>query len=411
MTAIAYEYSPEIVEIRKGIEKFIKVEVIPRHENNARLFEIPHKTYTEDGRYSPDVLRLISEVRQAASKAGYYNMCAPESIGGQGLGHVAWFAGWEQIFHQCAENYWIGHFAMGHWAYGPSPVLTRLTDEAKQRFLPGLIAGTHSLCFGMSEPGAGSDAMMMQTRAKSDGTGWLLNGSKIWTTNSPYADYCIVFAVTDPEAAAQRKRGISAFLVPTNSPGFVIQRVIRMWDSAGGNEAVLHFDNVRVEPWQMVGELHNGFSIAMLGVNLGRIYNTARAVGMGRWALEKAFDYIKIRKTFGKPISEYQGVTFPLAESAMHIHAAHLMALNVSQLLDKGLPARKELSMTKGFATQMAAMAIDRAIQAHGAIGVTSELGLTEAYKTLRMVNIADGTNEILRRTIAQEMLAGDTDL
>ncbi|HQP68752.1 MAG TPA: acyl-CoA dehydrogenase, partial [Quisquiliibacterium sp.] len=166
-----------------------------------------------------------------------------------------------------------------------------------------------------------------------------------------------------------------------------------------------------VEPWQLVGRLNRGFAIAMLGVNLGRIYNSARAVGMGRWALEKAYDYVKVRKTFDQPLSEYQGVTFPLAESAMQIHAAHLMSLNVSQLLDRGLPARKELSMTKGFATQMGALAVDRAMQVHGAIGMTAEMHMTEMFHSLRLVQIADGSNEILRRTISKEMLAGDLDL
>ena len=142
-----------------------------------------------------------------------------------------------------------------------------------------------------------------------------------------------------------------------------------------------------------------------------KLFNSARAVGMGRWALEQAFEYVKVREAFGNPIAEYQGVMFPLAESAMHIHAAHLMSLNAAQLVDKGLPARKEMSMTKGFSTQMALQAVDRVLQAHGAIGFTNELALTEAYKTLRKVNVADGTNEILRRTIAKEMLDGDMDL
>jgi acyl-CoA dehydrogenase len=275
-----------------------------------------------------------------------------------------------------------------------------------------MMRGETTMCFGMSEPGAGSDAAMMTTRAERDGEGWRLNGSKIWTTNSPYAEYCIVFAVTDPEQAAKgRGAGISAFLVPTSSPGFVVQRVIRLWGHNGGNEAVLAFDDVRIEPYQLVGELHKGFAIAMLGVNLGRLFNSARAVGLARWALERGFEYAKVRKAFGHPIAEYQGVTFPLAESATEIHAAHLMALNVAQLLDAGEPARKELSMTKGFATQAGLRALDRVIQAHGAIGMTNELHLSHAYLTLRAVNIADGSNQILWRAISKEMLGGDVEL
>ncbi|HHY48273.1 MAG TPA: acyl-CoA dehydrogenase family protein, partial [Alphaproteobacteria bacterium] len=148
MTAIAYEYPAEIVAIREGLERFVRTEVIPRHEDNAALLENPHRRFTEDGRYSAPVLRLISEVRQAAARAGYYGMCAPESIGGQGLGHVAWFAGWEKIFHLCGGQYWLGHFALAHWAFGPSPVLTELTPVARERFLVDIMNGEKSMCFG-----------------------------------------------------------------------------------------------------------------------------------------------------------------------------------------------------------------------------------------------------------------------
>ncbi|MFO1189074.1 MAG: acyl-CoA dehydrogenase, partial [Alphaproteobacteria bacterium] len=225
------------------------------------------------------------------------------------------------------------------------------------------------------------------------------------------ADYVIVFAVTDADAAAKRRGGISTFLVPTDAKGFAIESVIKMYGHIGGDEGILAFDNVRIEPHQLVGELHKGFGIGLLGVSLGRVYNMGRAVGLARWALEKAVAYAKVRQTFGQPISEYQGVMFPLAESAMEIHAAHVMSLNCAQLLDRGLPAVKEMSMAKAFAVEAAARAIDRAIQTHGAIGFTNELGLTEAFAAVRKVNVADGTNEIMRRTIAQRLLKGDTDL
>jgi acyl-CoA dehydrogenase len=410
MSAIAMGYPPEIDALREGLDGFLRQEVVSRHERHADLLDNERRLFTDEGRYHPDALALIREVRMAAAQAGYYTMCVPTSLGGAGLGHLAWFAGWERIFHRCSEHHWLGHYAISHWAFGPSAVLTQVSERARAEMLESMMAGRASMCFGMSEPGAGSDAMMMKSRAVPDGDGWRLSGSKIWTTNSPYADYCIVFAVTDPQRAAQRRGGISAFLVPTRAPGFVVERVIRMWGSAGGDEAVLHFDDVRIEPWQLVGERDKGFAIAMLGVNLGRLYNSARAVGQSRWALEKALDHVKVREAFGHPIAEYQGVSFPLAESTMQMHAAHLMCLNAARLLDAGLPARKEVAMTKAFATQMGAQAIDRVIQAHGAMGMTTEMGLTEAWQSLRKVNIADGSNEILRRTIFKELLDGDTD-
>lgn len=409
--AIAYQYPEEISAVCDGLQGFLKREVIERHERNASLFDDERNLYDASGRYVPEVLEHVKAVRVAAADAGYYTMCVPEELGGMGLGHLAWYAVWEQIFRTCSEKYWLGHNALSHWATGPSAVLAKLTPAARELLLPDLMSGEKSMCFGMSEPGSGSDATMMKTRATPDGDGWRLSGGKIWTTNSPYADYCIVFAVTNPQLAAQKKGGVSAFLVPTDAPGFKVERVIRMWGSVGGNEAVLHFDDVRIEPHQLVGELDRGFSIAMLGVNLGRLYNAARGVGMSRWALDMAFDYIQVRETFGKKIAEYQGVTFPLAESLAEIHAAHLMSLNAAQLLDNGHPARKELSMTKLFSARAGARAIDRVMQAHGAIGMTNEMFLTSAYRSMRLVNIADGTNEILTRTIVKEVLDGSRDI
>jgi acyl-CoA dehydrogenase len=252
---------------------------------------------------------------------------------------------------------------------------------------------------------------MLRTKAVSDGDGWRLSGRKIWTTNSPIADYCIVFAITDPDRAAARKGGISAFLVPTDAEGFEIESIIRMHGNVGGDEAQLVLEDVRIEPHQLVGDLHNGFGTALLGVSLGRIYNSARATGLARWSLELALEYTKTREAFGQTISDYQGVTFPLAESAMEVHAAHLMGLNAAALLDRGEPAIKELSMAKAYSVEVGARAIDRAIQTHGAMGFTNELGLSEAYKTVRVINVADGTNEILRRTIVHRMLGGDLAL
>ena len=154
-----------------------------------------------------------------------------------------------------------------------------------------------------------------------------------------------------------------------------------------------------------------GFRAALYGVSLGRVYNSARAVGYGRWALELALDYAQKREAFGSTISEFQGVSFPLAKAATELHAAHLMGLNATQLLDDGERAVKELSMTKAYSVQVGLAAVDRAIQTHGGIGFTNELGLTQALQALRIVNVADGTNEILYRTIAQRLFAGDTEL
>ena len=411
MTAIAFPVPVEIEVLADSVERFLKAEVFPRHQRDHRLLSEPRRTYADDGRYAPAVVQHIREVRMAAAEAGYYSMSVPTALGGGGLGMLAYFVVWERIYRLCGSHNWLGAYTVSHWAFGPSSVLLQITERARAEILDDMLAGRTSMCFGMSEPGAGSDATMIKTRALRDGDAWRISGRKIWTTNSPLADWCIVFAVTDAERAARKAGGISAFLVSTRAPGFTLESVIRMHGLVGGNEGALLFEDLRVEPWQLVGELHEGFKIGLLGVSIGRVYNTARAVGLGRWALAMALTYARQREAFGKPITEYQGVTFPLAESAMELHAAHLMALNVATLLDRGERAIKELSMTKAYAVEISARALDRAMQTHGAIGFTNEIGLVHAWQDVRNVNVADGTNEILRRTIVQRLLAGDIEV
>jgi acyl-CoA dehydrogenase len=411
MSAIAFDIPVEIQRVVAGLQRFIQVEVIGRHEKHAEVLDDPRRRYGPDGRYTPEVVELIRQVRMASAQAGYFNLCVPASLGGLGQGYLAYYVAWEAVNRLCGPHHWLGTFALSHWAFGPSPVLEHVTLEARARILAPLMAGQQSMCFGLSEPGAGSDATMIQTKAVPDGAGWRITGRKMWTSNVTFADWIIVFAVTDPARAAAKRGGISGFLVPTSDPGFTLQRVTLLHGDIGGVEGESTFDDVRVEPWQLVGRLHEGFHLALLGVSLGRVYNAARAVGLARWALEKAVAYAGQRVAFGVPIALHQGVSFPLAESAMQVHGAHLMGLNAALLLDRGERAIKELSMAKAFAVEVCLRAVDRAIQVHGGMGLTNEVGLVHAYDTLRVINIADGTNEILRRTIYQQLAKGDLEL
>ncbi len=411
MTAIAFDLPEDVEQIRDGIRAFADAEVIPRHEKNKELLENPRLKFDEEGRLSAPVRALVQEVRMASAEAGYYHMCVPEHLGGGGQGMQAYYACWQELFHHCGPHNWMMLYALAHWAFGPSRLLEKVTERAQDEILAPLMSGEKSMCFALSEPGAGSDASMIKTRARPDGEGWLIEGRKIWISNSPIADYCVLFAITDPERAKQKKGGISAFLVPTNAPGFEMQRVVKLFGHIGGDEAELRFEDLRVEPWQVVGELHEGFSAALYGVSLGRIYNSARGVGLGRWAMEQALDYANTREAFGKTIAEYQGVSFPLAEAATELHAAHLMGLNATALMDQGHAAIKELSMAKTYSVKVGLQAVDRAMQVHGAMGLTNEVGLAEAWQYLRIINIADGSNEILNKTIAQRLLKGDTEL
>jgi acyl-CoA dehydrogenase len=411
MSAIATAYPDDIKAMLDGLSSFVQRVVIPAHQKHDLVLDNPRRRFDSDGRTSAEAWKIVSEVRQKAAEAGFYTMCVPEDLGGAGMGYLAYFAAWERIFHLCANKYWLGAVILSHWARGPSALLSRLSPELRAAIVPDLMAGKTTLCFGLSEPSAGSDATMLKTRATQDGDGWRLNGRKIWITNAPYANHAIIFAITSPELAEARNGGISAFLVPTSAPGFQVESLITMWGSSGTDEAQLRFDDVRIEPEQLIGELHQGFAIAMIGVGLGRLYNAARGVGIGRWALELGVDYAKVRRTFDKPISEHQGVSFPLSESAMELHAAHLVSMNAAKLLDQGQLAKKELSIAKALAVQAGRSTVDRVIQVHGAMGVTNEMHLTSAYTALRNADIADGSAEILRRQVAKCLFGGDVDV
>jgi acyl-CoA dehydrogenase len=317
---------------------------------------------------------------------------------------------WEAVYRWCGAHRWIGYHALAHWARGPSHVLAHAAPATRDRLLPILMAGTESLCFAMSEPDAGSDAWRMRTSATRTGAGgWVLNGTKQWITNGPYADHILVFAVTDPAAANERNGGVTAFLVPADAPGVRVDSVIKMFGHAGGDEAILSFDDVALSDEAVVGELGRGFPLAMSGVSLGRVYNTGRAVGLARWALEQTIEYAGDRTTFGKPIIDNQAVSFPLVDRLMEVSAAWQIGLTTARKLDAGTATAADVAMAKAVATESATKAVDTAVQIHGAMGFTNELGLAEAWQQVRRICVADGTSEILRRSIVRELRRGWT--
>jgi acyl-CoA dehydrogenase len=276
--------------------------------------------------------------------------------------------------------------------------------------LAPMMAGEASMCFGLSEPGPGSDAAALATKAVPDGNAWRLTGRKIWTSNSPVADYCIVFAITDPGRAAARKGGISAFLVPTSSPGFEVQRIIKLFGHIGGDEAELRLEDVRVEPWQLVGELHQGFAARSTACRSADLQFGARR---------------RVRPLGAREGARLRPAAQGLRQGDRRVPGRHLPAGRERhgtawrapdgperrQPARPGAPAVKELAMAKAYSVQVGYKAVDRAMQTHGAMGFTNELGLHHAWHALRIVNVADGTNEILNRSIVQRLLKGDTEL
>jgi acyl-CoA dehydrogenase len=388
-------------EITDGLVALLRSEVVPRQKS---IDESGFGHFGPNGLYTDEVRSAFSEVRQASAKAGFYSILLPEEVGGEGLGFEALYRVWETLFDFCGAEYWLGHQAVSHWSRGPSHLYQYVDKDFRDEILPHLLSGVQTTCFAMSEPDAGSDIWNLRTSAERVDGGWVINGTKQWSTNAPYADWAIVFAVSDRDSFKSHKGGLTGFVVDMHSEGVLLESVIRMFGHAGGDEGIISFQDAFVPDRQTIGEPNNGLTYAMSGVSTGRMYNSARAVGLARWAVAKALAYAEERKTFGKALIENQAIAFPLADSAMEIHAAHLMGIETAKQLDQGLEVRNQVSMAKTFSTEMSVRAIDHAIQVHGAMGLTNEIHLTEAWQQMRRTCIADGSSEMMRIQIVKAL-------
>jgi acyl-CoA dehydrogenase len=385
----------ETQEIINGIKQFINKVVIPLEEENRDLLYNERKYYLEDGRRHPKVEELRRIVRKESAKAGFYTMFGAEELGGGGFGPLTALLVNEAIGKHYPHRKLIEHVVIpSPFTNGLTPVLNGLKQELKDKYIEGIGSGEKTLCFGLTEPDAGSDVWGIKTRAVKDGNEWVLNGTKQWISHAHYADYCMLFAVTNPELQAKRKGGITCFFVETKLEGFNVDSVIPVMGSLGGDATIISIDNLRIPEENIIGELDQGFGKAMNGINNGRLGMSGKCIGSAQWALQKAVEYSKIRKTFGKTLSEHQTIQNMLADCALDIYAARNMALNCAWKIENS--------------TKMMGRVYDRAIQIHGGMGLSNELGLEEGYRNARLVRIPDGTSEIHRRTIARSLLKGD---
>jgi acyl-CoA dehydrogenase len=399
------ERDADLQPILDGLCEFITRTVLPLEDTHRDLLGDPTRCYDERGARAPETQDLCRQVRVAAAEAGYYTMFAPEQVGGAGLGAAALYAVWETIGRTAGGGRLLPYETVGHWTSGPSFLLSELRPATRAKVAEDVMAGRETTCFGMSEPDAGSDAWSMRTRAERDGDGWVLNGTKQWISHAAEASYAFIWAVTDEQKRRERTGGITCFFVPADSPGFHVDSVIRLFERVGGNEAIVSLSDVRVSDDQIVGQLDDGFALALRGVSDGRLYNAGHCVGLAQWALDIATAHAQTRRAFGQPIASYQGVSFMLADSAIDIYAAKTMSEDCARRIDRGEAAVKELSMVKAFTTEATFRAIDRCMQVCGAIGLTNEMRLVEAWHHARMVQIADGTGQIMRRNIARQIL------
>lgn len=392
---------------------FISKYVEPLEREHAELLESERNRYTPQGFLVPEVVALKKQVRLESAKAGFYTLFGDERLGGGGLDPVDLVHVQESLNHALGPGRPLIHENVipSVFTNGLSPILLGLPEATLQRYLPAIARGESMLCFGLSEPEAGSDVRAIRARATRTDGGWQLTGTKQWITNAPYADFAMIFAITDKGLADQRKGGITCFFVPTSSPGFTVDSVIPMVGHIGSETAILSLDKVFVADDHIIGAVGNGLSLALGGINRGRLSMSAMCVGLARWALDQAVDYARQRRTFGKVIGEHQLVQIKLAEMAMDIYATKSVVMRTAWLVSQGQPAIKETSITKALATEMLGRVTDTAMQVHGGMGLTNELRIEEAWRHARKLRIPDGTSEIQRRTIAKRLLMGDTEL
>ncbi len=329
---------------------------------------------------------------------GLMGMTAPEAFGGAESDYISYALA---LIELAAADGALSTIVSIQNSLLVSGILRLGTDEQKRRFLPDLIGGRTIGAFALTETDAGSDAAAMRTRATRADGGWVLNGSKQFITSGRIAGLAMVFAVTDPAAG---KRGMSAFLVPTNRPGYSVDKVEHKLGQAASDTAAIRFDDLFIEDELMLGHEGEGYRIALSNLEAGRIGIAAQSVGMAQAALEIAVGYAKERHSFSRPIIEHQAVGFRLADLATRLEAARQMTLAAAALKDAGEPCLTLASMAKLFASEAAETIVSGAIQTLGGYGYLEEYGLAKIYRDVRVCQIYEGTSDIQRMVIARAL-------
>lgn len=339
-------------------------------------------------------------------------MFCPKELGGAELSFRLYFLCWEALnYRYGAPVHQFPYFIISSFSSGPHENWLFASERLRREVLPGLSGGILQGAFGLTEPDAGSDPWMMKTAAVRAGSDWIINGSKQWTSWSPTADFIMVYAITDKELVAQRRGGITCFYVPTSTPGYRFESVLKVFGQIGGDEGILSFTDVRVPDDYRVGEEGHGFALAMRGVRHGRLNHAGRSLGLSRWALEKAVAYSQIRRTFGKRLCEHQTIQNYLVECAMKLYAARCMALDCTTKADAGRDLRSEISLLKVFCTETVNEIIDKCMHIHGGMGLANETHLYDALFLARIMRTAEGANEIQFRSVANSLVRGELDL
>lgn len=353
---------------------------------------LPHSVRFEaEGGYPPELFEEMAGL-------GLWGMTAPESYGGAEADAVSYALA---LIELAAADGALSTIVSIQNSILVSGLLKDGSEAQKARFLPDLIGGRTIGAFALTEADAGSDASAVRTRATKVDGGWRINGSKQFITSGKIAGLVMVAAVTDPDAG---KKGLSVFIVPTDRPGFSVDKVEHKLGQGASDTCALRFDDMFVEDDLLIGQPGQGYRIALANLETGRIGIAAQCVGMAQAAMDIAVAYAKDRKSFGKPIIEHQAVGFRLADLATRLEAARQLVLNAARVKDAGLPCLTEASMAKLFASEAAEQIVSGALQTLGGYGYLEEYGVAKIYRDVRVCQIYEGTSDIQRMVIARSL-------
>jgi len=376
-----FNFTEEQTFVRDVARKFSDEKLFPR------AGEFDHNAQLDRG-----IIREMAEL-------GLMGVKVPEAYGGAGLDNLAYAISIEELARGCASHALV---AAVHGSLFAMPILEAGTEEQKKKYLPPVCAGEKMAAYSLSEAGAGSDAGSLTLTAQDDGDSYVLNGTKLWVTHGSIADFIIVFATVNREL---RTKGIAAFIVESDKPGFQVgKNEVKMGFKASPT-AELIFTDYRVPKANLLGQVGKGFNIAMETLNHGRISVGAQSVGMAQRAFEIAAKYSLDRKQFGATISTFQAIQFKLADMQAKIHSARLVTYEAAWRKDQGLPVAKNAAIAKMYGSEIGTQVAHQAIQILGGFGYTHEYNVERIYRDVRLCEIFEGTNEVQRIVVARELL------
>jgi alkylation response protein AidB-like acyl-CoA dehydrogenase len=381
----------ELLELRTSLRQFIDREIRPLEESHRQEIQ-------ETGTFETMKDERM-KVRKRSAELGFWALHMPEEVGGGGLSYLG-----QVLLHEEANRTGLilSQFeSILPVVTGPTPVYMDCTEPQREKYLYPVMAADKMTCFALTEPGAGSDATRIKTRAEKKDGGWILNGRKHFITGGDSAHFALVFAVTDPEKRAQG--GITAFLVDADSPGYSVTRVQRTM-SPYQNPVELTFQDVELTDDQVLGQVGFGFYSAVKGINGARLQIAANALGIAQNFLDRSLEYATDRVAFEKPIGKNQYVQGLLVDSYAELEQARLLVYSCAQEIDEGADGRRQAALAKLVATEMVGRVADRAIQVHGGQGFMTELGLEMWYRDVRAMRLYEGTSEILRTNVAKTL-------